>query len=196
MEHKLTKRTIVAWITQPHPWHSKTKSGNFILSLKPGSAPLMNNLLCCFVPHPATLQLTLVPKWCRAGLGRQAPGARHDNLWVSVPYLCLHLSQKSQGSRSWEERHLDQVEASAYPLHCSYSCDLAQVAPSAPNEDSRPQEGCRGIELVHCQALRKKLNGDSWVVQWLGLRAPNAGGVGSIPGQGTKILHAAWPAKN
>ena len=29
------------------------------------------------------------------------------------------------------------------------------------------------------------------MVQWLRLRAPNAGGRGSIPGQGTKIPHAA-----
>ena len=29
------------------------------------------------------------------------------------------------------------------------------------------------------------------MVQWLGLRAPNAGGPGSIPGQGTKIPHTA-----
>ena len=28
-------------------------------------------------------------------------------------------------------------------------------------------------------------------VQWLRLQAPNAGGLGSIPGWGTKILHAA-----
>ena len=28
--------------------------------------------------------------------------------------------------------------------------------------------------------------GNSLVVQWLGLRAPNAGGLGSIPGQGTR----------
>ena len=31
------------------------------------------------------------------------------------------------------------------------------------------------------------------MVQWLRLRASNAGGVGSIPGWGTKISHAAWP---
>ena len=32
--------------------------------------------------------------------------------------------------------------------------------------------------------------GTSPMVQLLGLRAPNAGGVGSVPGQGTKIPHA------
>ena len=36
-----------------------------------------------------------------------------------------------------------------------------------------------------------KINyGTSLVVQWLRLRASTAGGMGSIPGQGTKILHA------
>ena len=32
----------------------------------------------------------------------------------------------------------------------------------------------------------KTLGGTSLVVQWLRLRAPNAGGLGSIPGQGTR----------
>ena len=30
------------------------------------------------------------------------------------------------------------------------------------------------------------------MVQWLGLCPSNAGGVGSIPGQGTKIPHVLW----
>ena len=34
--------------------------------------------------------------------------------------------------------------------------------------------------------------GTSLVVQWLGLWASTAGGVGLIPGWGTKIPHAAW----
>ena len=33
--------------------------------------------------------------------------------------------------------------------------------------------------------------GTSLVVHWLRLCAPTAGGTGSIPGRGTKILHAA-----
>ena len=35
----------------------------------------------------------------------------------------------------------------------------------------------------------------SLVVQWLRLQAPNAGHMGSIPGLGTKILHAAGPGQ-
>ena len=34
--------------------------------------------------------------------------------------------------------------------------------------------------------------GNSLAVQWLGLRASTAGGMESIPCQGTKILHATW----
>ena len=37
--------------------------------------------------------------------------------------------------------------------------------------------------------------GTSLAVQWLGLCAPTAGGMGSIPGWGTKIPHAAWCGK-
>ena len=37
--------------------------------------------------------------------------------------------------------------------------------------------------------------GNSLVVQWLGLRASTAGGMGSIPGQGTKMSRAARPIK-
>ena len=37
--------------------------------------------------------------------------------------------------------------------------------------------------------------GNSLAFQWFGLRASTAGGMGLIPGWGTKILHAAWLAK-
>ena len=33
------------------------------------------------------------------------------------------------------------------------------------------------------------------MVQWLKFQAPNAGGMGLIPGQGTKIPHAAGQIK-
>ena len=35
------------------------------------------------------------------------------------------------------------------------------------------------------------LQGTALVVQWLRLHAPNAGGLGSVPGWGTKIPYAA-----
>ena len=40
--------------------------------------------------------------------------------------------------------------------------------------------------------FKKALWGASLAVQCLRLRASTAGGAGSIPGQGTKIPHAAW----
>ena len=40
---------------------------------------------------------------------------------------------------------------------------------------------------------KKHTPGTSSVVQWLRLHSPNAGGLGSIPSQGTKVLHAVWP---
>ena len=39
-----------------------------------------------------------------------------------------------------------------------------------------------------CELLKIRKEGTSLVVQWLGLCASTAGGTGSIPGQGTKIL--------
>ena len=39
-------------------------------------------------------------------------------------------------------------------------------------------------------AIKHTIGGMSLMVQWLGLCASTAGGVGSIPGQGTKILKA------
>ena len=42
---------------------------------------------------------------------------------------------------------------------------------------------------------QKKESGNSLVVQWLGLQALTARGMGSIPGQRTKIPHATWPKK-
>jgi len=56
--------------------------------------------------------------------------------------------------------------------------------------------------IYTCQNLSKIVSfkkvqfGTSLGVQWLRLHASTAGGVGSIPGQGTKIPYAsAWPKK-
>ena len=43
------------------------------------------------------------------------------------------------------------------------------------------------LEIVNfIYIVLKKSRGNSLAVQWLGLRASNAGGMGSIPGQGTR----------
>ena len=43
------------------------------------------------------------------------------------------------------------------------------------------------------EVLAKSVGGTSLAVQWLRLRAPSAGGMGLIPGWGTKIPHALRP---
>ena len=48
-----------------------------------------------------------------------------------------------------------------------------------------------GVRVLHVRSaplktLPKNKAGTSLVVQWLRLHAPNAGGLGSIPGQGTR----------
>ena len=42
---------------------------------------------------------------------------------------------------------------------------------------------------------RNNVRGNSLVVQWLGLHASTAGGMGLIPGRGTEMLCAAWCSK-
>ena len=44
--------------------------------------------------------------------------------------------------------------------------------------------------------MKKLKMGTSLAVQWLILHVPNAGGVGFIPGQGTKIPHVAQCLEN
>ena len=48
-----------------------------------------------------------------------------------------------------------------------------------------------GKESVNLNMCQQKIPGTSLVVQWIELCAPNAGGPGSIPGQGTRShMHA------
>ena len=49
---------------------------------------------------------------------------------------------------------------------------------------SEKGEGCWEVGMKGC------MRGNFLAVQWLGLCAPTAGGTGSIPGRGTKILQA------
>ena len=51
------------------------------------------------------------------------------------------------------------------------------------------------IQVAVSPLLRTTL-GPSLVDQWLRLRAPNAGGSGSIPDQGAKSVHAATEIKD
>ena len=46
--------------------------------------------------------------------------------------------------------------------------------------------GMRTAWSLHCWRIKNKA-GTSLVAQWLGLQAPNAGGPGSIPSQGSQL---------
>ena len=69
--------------------------------------------------------------------------------------------------------------------------------------DMKVETGCKrvGREGFHCnmgmsQRLKASMLRTCLVVQWLGLHVSTAGGKGSIPGWGIKILHATeWPIK-
>ena len=52
-------------------------------------------------------------------------------------------------------------------------------------------EPSRTTPAANSNGFKKVFIGNSLAVQWLRLCGPNAGGPGSIPGRGTKILHAA-----
>lgn len=47
--------------------------------------------------------------------------------------------------------------------------------------------------VEHTFGVEETVGGNSLVVQWLRLHASNAGAVGLIPGQRTKISHALQP---
>ena len=47
------------------------------------------------------------------------------------------------------------------------------------------------LNLCRIRLIKNKVAGTSLVVQWLRLHVRNAGGLGLIPGRGTKIPHSA-----
>ena len=55
---------------------------------------------------------------------------------------------------------------------------------------SVPTQCSPSMALTACTGCFLKCRGTSLAVQWLRLRAPNAGGTGLTPGRGAKIPHA------
>ena len=51
------------------------------------------------------------------------------------------------------------------------------------------------MQLAEGNGVENRLWGTALAGQWLRLCAANAGGAGSIPSQGTRILHAAWSSQ-
>ena len=94
---------------------------------------------------------------------------RHLGLTVTVP---------SEGSGS-------RPECTAHHIHTGTSRFRHQ-------NRQKVVSGCQsGTSECSGELFNNTGAGTSLVVQWLRLRAPNAGGPGSIPAQGTKIPHAA-----
>ena len=81
--------------------------------------------------------------------------------------VCLVSAWKTQ-TQLWEEMKMLFPRLTAQPEGAAYQVDLAKA--------NRRSQRCEV--------------GTSLAVQWLGLRASTAGGMGSIPGQGIKIPHA------
>ena len=86
------------------------------------------------------------------------------------------------------------------------TCKNAESIPQHEKKNKSPPDNCvtramvrksRGFTEGVSNLGNKTVNsGTSLAVQWLRLHAFNEGGIaGSIPGRGTKILHAAWPQK-
>lgn len=129
---------------------------------------------------PSWLLPLYLPSGHRTSLWTSLPGARGLTMvgtatkllgWsIFREPLCLHLPQmapgKSSGSRSWLPR--SDSHATTQPCFTSRSLRFPAL---------------NGITI---------LGGTFLVGQWLRYHASITGGMGSIPGQGPKILYAVW----
>ena len=73
-----------------------------------------------------------------------------------------------------------------------YSCKFGPRFPVYSLPVTQESETGHIISYMLRDRSIKKYFGTFGMVQWLGLYASNAGVVGSIPGQRTKIPHAMW----
>ena len=105
------------------------------------------------------------------------------------------------GARAPE--HTDLVDI-ALCLGCSAVCGILVTQPGIEPVSPALQNGflttgapgkSQNIAFLR-QNGKLQAQGASFVVQWLRLCTPNAGGPGSIPGQESKILHATWHGLN
>ena len=125
------------------------------------------------------------------GLGR-SPGGGHGN---PLQYSCLenpHGQRSLVGYSPWGCKESDMTKHTHNYIY-THAYMYTHI-PTYTHTPSRfrslppwlhPAQFC-----LHGHPLSRSAIVTSLVVQCLGLYAVNAGGVGSIPGQGTKILHA------
>ena len=77
----------------------------------------------------------------------------------------------------------------------SYKSDPCFVLKNIVKLTSKEKKKTRGKDWEEIFQNIKKEEGTSLVVQWLRTHASTTGSQSSIPGWGTKILHAAWVTK-
>ena len=125
---------------------------------------------------------------------------------MSHYYCCCSVTESCPTLQLLAWQHIRLSCPSPSPGVCSNACKLSQwcyltisssVAPFSFCPLSFPISGSFPISHYIILNVMKKGGGSSLVVQWLSPRALNAGGTGSIPGQGTKIAEASqcWPNK-
>ena len=128
--------------------------------------------------------------------------SKRDSGLLSAPKMC---GQKGKAEVSNIKSKLLSLTTS-YTFYC---CSVTKLCPALfdPMDCSMP-----GSSVLHCLSefaqihvhwihkqkiilMKDKANWTSPVVQWLRLWTPNVGGMGSVPGQGSKILQASWQNK-
>ena len=120
-----------------------------------------------------------------------------------------HRRQPTRLPCPWDSPGKNTGVGCHFLLQCMKMKSGSEVARSCltlsdPMDCSLPGSSAHGIFQARVLSQMRKMKfkevkeGTSLVVQWLRLRDPNAEGLGSIPGQGTrshilrlKILHAA-----
>ena len=137
-------------------------------------------------------------------MGQARPGGSPAS---GPSYSCLAISNEMRGKPRWGKRNMTKAPAS--PHICVLSPRLREtqwealnlaadqaVISHSPGTRLKLTPRRRKSELVQTQQRRVWLinnrSGTSLVGHWIKLRTPNAGGPGSIPGQGTRShTHAA-----
>ena len=112
----------------------------------------------------------------------------HAGVHVYVLHVCIcspRLSQAYWISNDSESSGLTSCCRAKTPAHRSSFVFL----------QGKNEEDGRDVSFKCC-CLNERKEGISLVVQWSRLQASTAGGTGSIPGQGIKILHATQSGQN
>ena len=154
--------------------------------------------------EPATLNVYL--HWQVGSLPLTPPGnhiwAQHLLLIIIIAFL--YISVHLPNFWPWRKGlHFNLRALSIVPVGCSINIGSLDTLKKMNRElqpsyflvistiqnNSKFKRQWLGLCSVHARKTRDYL-GLLWVsAQWLRLCAPNAGGAGSIPGQGTMILH-------